>query len=469
MAQNVHLFLKVDGREVKGESTETSLDRASSIECFHYAHGAKTPVDWVFGEACARRQYEPLEIRKRVDAASPLLWQALTMDGRVEATFRFYRPHPSGSGVEHFYTTIIKGYVQSIKQFVKDTSSPLKSDAPLLEEVCFVHDEVFWTFEPTGASHLDTWAERNAPPPAIYQPQPLAAPSNFVEIELLDEAGAPVPGESFTLVRPDGKTWKTALNSVGRCGLPIGGHDQCMVTFDNIDPSQWKPKNREASTHIEQSAPSEEYEVKQGDCLSSIAYKYGLSCEEVWNDPGNSALKDLRNDPYVLFPGDRVVLPARTRRWEDCSIADGNTFIRRGVFESLRYRLTNADGSPRAGLPYSIKIDSWRVVHSGWTGKDGAIECRIPPDARRGTLSVEDGGEKEQYDLLFGHLDPLSEISGVQARLSYLGHACGAPDGVLGPRTRAAIQCFQKDKDLQPTGELDEATRAALMDVHRGK
>ncbi|CDM65461.1 VPS10 domain-containing protein [Pyrinomonas methylaliphatogenes] len=49
-----------------------------------------------------------------------------------------------------------------------------------------------------------------------------------------------------------------------------------------------------------------------------------------------------------------------------------------------------------------------------------------------------------------------------QEALKEAGYDVGAPDGRLGPRTSAAIRKFQIDKNLPPTGRLDERTLAAL-------
>src|SRR6185503_16443662 len=49
-----------------------------------------------------------------------------------------------------------------------------------------------------------------------------------------------------------------------------------------------------------------EYEVRQGECVESIAFANGLSWETVWNDPKNAKVKDARKDPNVLLPGDRL-------------------------------------------------------------------------------------------------------------------------------------------------------------------
>ena len=55
-----------------------------------------------------------------------------------------------------------------------------------------------------------------------------------------------------------------------------------------------------------------------------------------------------------------------------------------------------------------------------------------------------------------------ADIRGAQETLDGLGYSVGSYDGRMGPRTRTAIRNFQRDKNLNATGELDEATVAAL-------
>lgn len=50
----------------------------------------------------------------------------------------------------------------------------------------------------------------------------------------------------------------------------------------------------------------------------------------------------------------------------------------------------------------------------------------------------------------------------LQQLLSNAGYDLGVPDGVVGPKTEAAILRFQRDKSLPQTGEFDTATVAAL-------
>ena len=54
-------------------------------------------------------------------------------------------------------------------------------------------------------------------------------------------------------------------------------------------------------------------------------------------------------------------------------------------------------------------------------------------------------------------------IGQAQDRLKAAGFNPGPLDGVLGPRTKEALRRYQASQGLPATGELDEATRQALM------
>lgn len=56
----------------------------------------------------------------------------------------------------------------------------------------------------------------------------------------------------------------------------------------------------------------------------------------------------------------------------------------------------------------------------------------------------------------------LSSVAGIQARLRELGFYTGRVDGLVGPKTQAAIVAFQRSVGLLPDGIVGPLTRAAL-------
>lgn len=160
MAETVHLFLKASGSDIKGESSQSSLGRADSIECVYFEQAAKSAREAASGLATGRRQYDPIVIHKRIDKATPLLAKALVNNEGVEGTFKFYRPNPKGDGTtQQFFSVAIKGgRVFSQKLLVPNTLDPELVNEPPLEEVGFVFHTINWTYTDGGISHEDTWA-----------------------------------------------------------------------------------------------------------------------------------------------------------------------------------------------------------------------------------------------------------------------------------------------------------------------
>ncbi len=162
MAEAVSLLLKANGTQIQGDSTQTSLNRANTIECVYYEQAVRTAREAGSGMATGRRQYEPLLIRKRLDKASPLLMKALTTNQVIECKFMFFRPNPTGDGTtEQFYTVETKrGRLASIKQFVPDSLIPADSTQPPQEEVTMVFHTISWTHTNGGVQHEDTWDQQ---------------------------------------------------------------------------------------------------------------------------------------------------------------------------------------------------------------------------------------------------------------------------------------------------------------------
>src|SRR5438270_7345148 len=84
------------------------------------------------------------------------------------------------------------------------------------------------------------------------------------------------------------------------------------------------------------------YIVKQGDHVSSIAKDNGFpDYHIIWDHPNNAELKQKRQNPNVLFPGDHVFLPDREKHEEPCPTDQHHRF--RAKLSRLRLRLVLED------------------------------------------------------------------------------------------------------------------------------
>ncbi|MBN1766856.1 MAG: peptidoglycan-binding protein [Sedimentisphaerales bacterium] len=202
-----------------------------------------------------------------------------------------------------------------------------------------------------------------------------------------------------------------------------------------------------------------EHTVKQGDCIASIAMKYGFWGKTLWNLSENSELKKIRKDPNILLPGDTVFIPEKEIKEESCETEKKHRFRRKGVPEKLRIVL-KVEGEPRADAKCHILIDG-RLTEDV-TDSEGRLTIAIPPNAQKGKVTLVDGGEEFELDL--GGLDPITEITGVQARLANLGFDLDVT-GHMDQKTKDAIKEFQRRHDLTVTDELNDDLRNKLKEV----
>jgi len=160
MAETPHLFLKVNGKDIAGESTQTSLGRENSIECLLWEQAILSARDMTTGLATGRRQYQPIKIRKRIDKSTPLLLKAMTENAVCEGDFKFFRPNPNGDGTtEQFYTVSIKGArVTEVHASSPDVEDLGTANQHPFEEVQLTFGEITWTYTNGGVTHTDTWS-----------------------------------------------------------------------------------------------------------------------------------------------------------------------------------------------------------------------------------------------------------------------------------------------------------------------
>jgi len=202
--------------------------------------------------------------------------------------------------------------------------------------------------------------------------------------------------------------------------------------------------------------------VSSGDCISSIAFARGFFPDTVWNHADNADLKSEREDPNVLRPGDVVVIPDKTKKQVDKADKAKHRFKRKGVPDKLRLQILTENGDPVANRPYVLDLDG--ALFNGSTDGDGVIERAVPPDAKRAKLTLENW--PLEYNLNLGHLAPADTLEGAQMRLNNLGYDCESTGGRLDEPTAKALRRFQGEKELDVTGELDQATIDKLKEVH---
>jgi len=183
------------------------------------------------------------------------------------------------------------------------------------------------------------------------------------------------------------------------------------------------------------------YTVKQGDCLLSIAAQYGIPWKQIYDHPKNSLFRKKRPNPETIKAGDILYIPEKNIKWVSCQTSNRNKFVKKGMIIKLRLKLM-FENKPRSNESYRLIVND--TEYKGITDQNGFLEERIPSESKKGKLFV--GINQDVYILNIGSLDPIEEISGKQARLKNFGYYSGSVDGIDGPKTKAALEQFEKEK-----------------------
>ena len=201
--------------------------------------------------------------------------------------------------------------------------------------------------------------------------------------------------------------------------------------------------------------------VAQGEHISSIAEQYGFSdYHRIWNHPQNEGLRQIRPDPHVLFPGDRLYIPDLLRKKEAAETSRRNRFRLMAPRLTLRLLIKDFNEQPIINTACTLEVEG--ANYELTTDADGQIQQQISASARTGRLRILD----LELPIQIGHLDPVEEVSGQQARLNNLGYDAGEVGEEDEAKLRSALEEFQCDQSFTVDGICDPQTQARLLEVH---
>ncbi|EDM76945.1 hypothetical protein PPSIR1_13065 [Plesiocystis pacifica SIR-1] len=235
-----------------------------------------------------------------------------------------------------------------------------------------------------------------------------------------------------------------------------------------------------------------QHEVKQGETLPEIARRYGFTKWEVVRDhPDNAELFETRREG-VLYPGDVVVIPDFDTKTDAAGTRAKHEYVIPKPRRWLRLRLLDGANEPLKNYAYELVLAKRGKAEQqeGTTDGDGIIHVDLPLDITRAAVAVTTPDEpapldgsgpvlarKTRYErkMRVGHLDPVTHLTGVHARLQNLGYFFGEISETYTHKTRLAVYKFKLDwvdgaadkaEKGELDGKLDDDTLAKLVEVH---
>src|SRR5882762_531716 len=126
------------------------------------------------------------------------------------------------------------------------------------------------------------------------------------------------------------------------------------------------------------------YVVRQGDYLAKIARQHGFGdWHTIYDDPNNASFRQLRPDPNLIDPGDRIFIPTRQTKISPLPAGTPKRYRLRSEPTTLHVVVRDADGQPIANAPYVLALPDKEL--KGTTNGSGAVRQTLPLDVEQAT------------------------------------------------------------------------------------
>lgn len=133
--------------------------REKTILCYNIKHGVRIPIQLQSGRPTGPRLHAPLTITKAYDRSSPMLYNALVTNEKLEEVeFEFYRIK-GGNEEKFFEIKLIDARMIEIKNLMSTDFEKKSEVLDYMEEVSFVYRTIGWCYVDGGIESQDEWEE----------------------------------------------------------------------------------------------------------------------------------------------------------------------------------------------------------------------------------------------------------------------------------------------------------------------
>ncbi|WP_316858005.1 type VI secretion system tip protein TssI/VgrG [uncultured Cohaesibacter sp.] len=138
--------------------------------------------------------------------------------------------------------------------------------------------------------------------PAGAAPAPDPDETDWVEVQILDPQGNPVPGKHVYITGANDKQYSATTNADGLCRINAIAPGECTFDIDKLDKDLWGPQGSTENVRLSRrQSGTTPYKVQSGDTLPSIAGRHNTHWRLIWDHPDNADLREKRKEPNVLL------------------------------------------------------------------------------------------------------------------------------------------------------------------------
>ena len=152
-------YLTLEGKnqgKIEGDCTQKG--REKTIIVFAVEHEVEIPRDNLTGLPTGQRVHKPYKIVKRVDPASPLLYQACTSGEQMKTwQLDYYRINEKGQEELYYQVKLEDAIIVNIRHYKPDTLIESQKALPDMEEVSFSYTKITWSHKTANKESEDDW------------------------------------------------------------------------------------------------------------------------------------------------------------------------------------------------------------------------------------------------------------------------------------------------------------------------
>lgn len=143
------------GTKIKGDCGQDG--REDTIQGFEFRSGAFIPTDPQQSRPNGVRVHRPVSFRKRIDQATPLLWQSMSRGEKLKKVrFDFYQIDEAGSN-KNVYSVTVENAVITEMDSTLHADAASSGNEELSETLSFSFDKITWDHHASSQTASSEW------------------------------------------------------------------------------------------------------------------------------------------------------------------------------------------------------------------------------------------------------------------------------------------------------------------------
>lgn len=164
MALNAYFAATLGGTALNGDVTMATIGgvdvSADHMEVYELRFGTRISTEGQAHRASSHRRILPVRFMKRIDQTTPLLYQGLKQNQRLDGDIKIFDNDPDSGETRHRFTVrLTQARVLSIESTLPDAFDADESNRPPYEVVECVPHTIAYVDEINSAEFEDMWSE----------------------------------------------------------------------------------------------------------------------------------------------------------------------------------------------------------------------------------------------------------------------------------------------------------------------